>query len=217
MSSSRNGRSQLKSLAVVPISGNKEPATRGVQPSFDGMIASACDLGIRLEDFIEMARMATMNDAGIARFLDAWDALSASEQQARGMADAVCARIGLAPADLLKVVADAAVRFAISGAQLGTALALPSVVEHSIEVALTDKGIADRRMLLLHSGFLPGPKNGQTGYLAKRSAQGNTPEQLASVPAPSPELTIRRLADRFNDARAVPPAAQATCPQEDNE
>lgn len=56
--------SRQKRRAVVPSSGNTEPAP------LDGTIASACALGIRLEDFIQMTRLARGNDEpAVAQFL----------------------------------------------------------------------------------------------------------------------------------------------------
>jgi hypothetical protein len=127
------------------------PASR---PAFKGTIASACEF-IGLDTFVEMARLARANDPRAARFMAAWDALDASEQQARGAADAICKRAGLNPIELLGVVAEAAYRIAMNTAQITAALALPAIIARSVEVALTDEGVADRRMQLQHSGFLP--------------------------------------------------------------
>jgi hypothetical protein len=44
------------------------------QPKFD-TIASACALGIGLDNFIAMTRLARTSDSGASHFLDAWDAL----------------------------------------------------------------------------------------------------------------------------------------------
>jgi hypothetical protein len=213
MSSSRNDGSTLKDLAVVSGSENEKPIARGVQPAFNGTFASACDLCINPEAFIEMARLARMSDPGVAQFLDAWDTLSASEQQSKGAADAVCGRIGLSPVDLLRVVADVGFRFAMCGAQIRVALALPSIVERSIETALTDKGIADRKMLFLHSGFLPTPKTSQTAFSAMRDARAKASERARVVSAPSPEDTIRRVANRFNGALGLPRPAVTALPE----
>ncbi len=200
MSSSRNGGSQFNCLAVVSGSEDKEPATRYVPPAFDGTIASVCGF-IGLDKFIEMARLASRSDSSTARFLDAWDALGPSEQQAKREADAVCEQLGLAPLELLRVVADATYRISMYSAQIAAAVALPSVVERSIEVALTDKGIADRKMLFQHSGFLPMPSGAQTNIAVMQNAQLHATAQPVITVAPRPEETIRRLSDRLNEAR----------------
>jgi hypothetical protein len=139
-----------------------------------------------------------MSDAGVARFLDAWEALGPSEQQARGAADTICEQVGLAPLELLKAVADATYRSSMYVAQFKASLALPSIVERSIEVALTDKGAADRKMLLQHAGFLPTPAGSQTNIAVMQNA---TAQPVITV-ATRPEETIRRLSERFNEARA---------------
>ena len=209
MQHSVSTRTPPNGLAVLPSSRHGELASRDVAPAFDGTIASACELGIGLEDLIEMTRMARTSDPRVAQFLHAWDALDASEQS-RGAADTVCEQVGLAPVELLRVVVDAAFRFSMYVTQIKAALALPSVVERSIERALTDKGIADCKMLFQHSGFLPMPKGSQT-TIAAQSAEANATSRPI-VAAPPPEQTIRLLTERFNEMRGLPhpPAARTT-------
>src|SRR5215471_13232677 len=142
--------------------------SRSHQPKSE-TIASACGLGIGLDNFIAMTRLARTSESGAARFLDAWDGLDASEQLSATTADAVCEQIGLAPLDLLKAVADATLRFAMYTARLRAAVAMPSIVERSIEVALTEKGAADRKMQLQHCGFLPIPVGSQTNIVLVQS------------------------------------------------
>lgn len=173
--------------------------TRDNQPVFDGTIASACDLGIGIERFIEMVRLAGASDPGAARFLGAWDALTPSVQHYNGAADEVCECVGLTPLELLKTVADAACRYAMYTAQISAAVALPFVVGRSIERALTDEGFADREMLFQHSGFLP-PGGSQTTIAVTQNAQAKATAQADTV-MPRPEETIRRMCDRFNEPR----------------
>jgi hypothetical protein len=187
-------------LQSQPHSLSVSRSTRGNQTKFD-TIASACGLGIGLDNFIAMTRLARTSDSSAARFLDGWDALAACEQQSGRMADAVCEQIGLAPLELLKAVADATIRFSMHTARMMAALAMPSIVERSIEVALTDKGIADRKMQLQHSGFLPTPSGAQTKIAVMQNAQLNAAAQPAVVVAPKPEETIRRLSERLNAVR----------------
>jgi hypothetical protein len=84
----------------------------------------------------------------------------------------------------------------------------PQVVEKTIEMALTDEGIDDRMVLHKATGFIPMPSGPRTtvNVAASASAQSAAPVIVA---APPPEQTIRRLVDRFNDARALPPAPPA--------
>jgi len=60
-------------LQSQPHSLSLSRSTRGNQTKFD-TIASACGLGIRLDNFIAMTRLARTSDSSAARFLDAWDA-----------------------------------------------------------------------------------------------------------------------------------------------
>ena len=148
----------------------------------------------------------------VAQFLEAWDALSASEQQPRAT-DAVCERMGLAPLDLLKAVADAAYRAAMYTAQIIAALSHPLVVEKTVEHALTDEGIADRMALHKAMGFLPTPKGSQTIISIMQNAQADAAVQAPAVLAPSPERTIRRIADRFNEAQGLPRTTAPALPE----
>jgi hypothetical protein len=156
-----------------------------------------------MDNFIEMARLARTSDSSAARFLDAWDALVACEQLSAAAADAVCEQIGLAPLDLLKAVADATTRFSMYTARLRAAVAMPSIVERSIEVALTDKGIADRKMQLQHSGFLPTPAESNTNIALMQNAPLNATAQPVITVAPRPEETIRRLSERLTAVRTT--------------
>jgi hypothetical protein len=206
MSRPRNGSAQFKRLAVVPSSGNREPAA--VPPAFDGTITSACEsAGISLERIIELMRWAKESDPRVARFLDAWDALGASEQEARGAADAVCERVGLAPVELLRVVAGTACRIAKCEAQLLAAVSLPDVVAKTVHTALNAPHPKARlraaEMLFQATSFLPTPKGSQTifGTIMQNAQAG---ANARSVPAPSPEQMIRRMTDRFNRSRGLP-------------
>ena len=181
-------------------------------PAFDGTIASACEsIGITLEQMIEMMRWAKESDPRVAQLLDTWDALDASERQDSATVEAVRQRVGLKHPELLRTVAEVTYRIAIYKAQIIAALALPSVVERSIETALTDDGIADRKMLFQHSGFLPTPKGSQTTIAITQNAQANATSRSV-VAVPPPEQTIRRLTERFNAIRGLPrpPAATTT-------
>jgi hypothetical protein len=196
MSKPRSGGLRSKDLAVVPDPG---PAAR---PAFDGTIASACkSAGISLEQMIEMMRWAKESDPRVALFLEGWDAHDPSERPDMRMVDIRCGQVGLAHVDLLKIVADVACRIAMYQAQIMTAVSHPLVVEKTIERALTNEGIADRTTLHKATGFLPMPKGSQTIISIMQNAQATTPAQ--SVAAPRPEDIIRRLANRFNEARGL--------------
>jgi hypothetical protein len=183
---------QFECLAAVP------PGARDEQATFGGTIASACDSGIGIDNFIAMVRLARASEPSAARFLDAWDALGVCGQKSGTTADAICEQLGIVPLELLKAVAGATIRYSAYTAQILAAVALPSIVERSIEVALTPKGTADRKMLFRHCGFLPTPAGSPTNIAIM---QANAAAQPVVV-APRPEETIRRLSDRLKEARA---------------
>jgi hypothetical protein len=165
-------------------------------------------VGISVEQMIDMTRWAKESDPMVTQFLEAWDALSTCEHQARGAADALCERLGFAPLELLRTAADTAYRFSMYQAQMIAALSHPSIVEKSIERALTDEGVADRLMLHKAAEFFPTPKGSQTAISIMRERQTDAATQTAPVAAPSPERTIRRLSERFNEMRRDPSNVQ---------
>jgi hypothetical protein len=209
MSRPRNSESRFNGFSIDPGAENEGLADRRIQPAFKGTIASACE-SMGLDNFIEMARLARTNDPRAERFMDAWDALDASEQQGWGTADAICKRAGLNPIELLGVITEAVYRYAMYTAQIKAALALPSIVQRCVDVALTDDGVADRRMLLLHCGFLPTPKGSQVAITQILHAPA---AEEATVPAPVQEQVVRELVDRFNEARGLPPVPLAAPPE----
>jgi hypothetical protein len=207
MSRPRNNGLRLKRLAVFPISGNKEPATRGAPPAFDGTIASACELvGISLEKMIEMLRWARESDPRVAQFLDAWDTLDPSEQ-VRGTVEAVRQRVGLKLLELLGIVVEVALRLAMYEVQIMVAASHPLVVEKTIDIALdrreeTRDRLAAQTIIHKAVGLLPTPKGSQTIISIMENAQATA--QARVVSAPSPEETIRRATNRFNEALGLP-------------
>jgi hypothetical protein len=211
MSRPRNAQSRSIGLAVV-IGRRNGKSAYGVQAAFDGTIAWACETGIGLEDFINMTRIGKESHPGVVRFLDAWDALSASEQQARGAADAVCEQIGFTPVELLRIVADVTCRIAMYKAQIIAAISHPHVVAKTVERALTDEGIADRVALHKAMGFLPTPKGSPTTVAIMQNAQTNATARPI-VEAPRPEDTIRRLDHRFNESRRLPDTSASAPPE----
>ena len=186
---------------------NRTLGPRGIQPVLDGTIAWACETGISLEDFINMTRIAKESDPSVVRFLDAWDALGACEQQATGAADAVCAQIGFAPVELLRIVADVTCRIAMYKAQIIAAVSHAEVVAKTVDLALNAAKVKDRlaAQVMLHKamGFLPTPKGSQTtvGILMQNAQTNEAAPPI--VEAPRPEDIVRRLDNRFNESRRL--------------
>lgn len=178
-----------------------------IQQQFDGTIASACESSIPLDDFIKMTQIAVASDPAAARFIDAWNALSPSEKQARGAADALCKELGIVPLELMRIVAEAGYRSATSRAQITAAAALPSVLEKTLDLALNsgNEKTRLRAQTLLHkaAGFLPTPNSHTT------TAITNTTSTTDSGTPPRPEDTIKRLSQRFNAMRSSAPPTLA--------
>lgn len=116
--------------------------------------------------------------------------------------EAFCLAAGVAPIRALELITGAIVRLGSNASAIIAAVNHPRVVEKTVEMALTDGGIEDRNALHKAVGFLPTPKGSSTTIQVTQNAQ--TSANAASVAAPPPEATIRRIANRFNEARALP-------------
>ena len=115
-------------------------------------------------------------------------------------AEAYCCAAGVSPWRILEVVTGVAVRLGTQASAVLAAVWHPQVVEKTIEMALTDGGIADRNALHRATGFTPLPKGSTTIVNVQQNAHGQGPGTC--VPLPRPEDTIRTLAISFNEARA---------------
>lgn len=121
--------------------------------------------------------------------------------------EAFCVAAGVSPLSILGVLTGEIVRMGAQASSVIAAINHPRVVQKSVEMALTDGGVADRMVLHRATGFLPSPKGAQTNISVQTTASAAaTAEPQIAVVAPPPEQTIRRLVDRFNEARGLPPA-----------
>lgn len=101
------------------------------------------------------------------------------------------------------------------GTQASTLIAAvnqPRIVQKTVDMALTDEGIADRTLFHKATGFIPTPRSAQTNITVTQNSSANAVAQ--SVPAPPLEATVRRLSDRFNESRALvePPPLELPAP-----
>lgn len=117
--------------------------------------------------------------------------------------EAFCLAAGVSPLRVLELLVATIVRQGAQSATIIAAVSHPRVVQKTVEMALTDDGIEDRTTLHKATGFLPTPKGAQTTVNVSANARANSTAQAAAV-APPPEQTIRRLSDRFNEARLAP-------------
>jgi len=113
--------------------------------------------------------------------------------------EAYCVAAGISPMRALEIIMGAAVRIGAQASTIIAAVNHPRVVEKTVEMALTDDGFSDRMVLHKAAGFVPMPKGNQTTIQLTQNASATAAAQ--SVAAPPPEATIRRIANRFNDAR----------------
>jgi hypothetical protein len=122
--------------------------------------------------------------------------------------EAFCVAAGVSPLKILEILTLVLVRQGTQASQIVAAVNHPRVVAKTVEMAMTDEGYADRVVLHKHANFLPTPQGPRTSVVVTQNATATAAAQ--AIPAPPPEQTIRRLADRFNLARELP--AQVTTP-----
>lgn len=157
---------------------------------------------------LDLLRMSA--EPEVIRFLEAYDShLIPDEVRSAFNYEFYCAVSGISPLRLLELLAAQIVRSGAQHSAIAAALRHPEVVEATIQSALVPgpDGRGDRDTLHKAVGFLPQPKGAQTTIHLQANAQSGA--AAVAVSAPPPELTIRSLTDRFNDARGLrntPPA-----------
>lgn len=115
-----------------------------------------------------------------------------------------CAVAKLSPLRLLELLAAVIVRAGAQHSAITAALRHPEVVDATVAAALLPDGVSDRITLHKATGFLPQPKGAQTTISIQAAANASAQSAAAAhVLAPPPELTIRTLVDRFNDAQGM--------------
>jgi hypothetical protein len=122
-----------------------------------------------------------------------------------------CAAAGLDPRVVLDLIVRASSLVSRQAAAMLSSAAHPAVVEKNIDRALDDtneKSDKYMEMLHKHEGFLPIPKGTQTTIQVTQNAQAVA--QSVAIPAPPAEQTIRRLVNRFNEAKALPADTDST-------
>jgi hypothetical protein len=148
--------------------------------------------------------LASSDHADAKKVLQAYFGLQASLRRTLPI-EAFCVAASVSPLTILGILTGEIVRMGAQASSIIAAVNSPRVVQKSVEMALTDDGIEDRTLLAKATGFLPSPKGSQTNIHVQTnaSAAATAAPQIAVV-APPPEQTIRRVVDRFNDARTLP-------------
>lgn len=152
------------------------------------------------------------DDPDARRILDVYYTIS--EWQRRSISiEAYCLAAGVSTTRCLAVVAAAMVQSGADAQRVVAAVAMPAVVTEVIKRALDgdrDDCTENATLLAKATGFLPSPRGNHTSIQvnANAKADATAATQIAVVAAPSPEQTIRRAVDRFNErvAGALPVA-----------
>ena len=150
--------------------------------------------------------------------LDAYYSISGNHRKVLPL-EAFCLAAGVPTSRIFEIIVGTAVRLGARTSTVIAAVSHPAVVRKTIEMALTDAGLGDRNTLHKAVGFLPAAKGAQTNITIAQNASAQATGGSASaaaiagrghgLAAPPPEQTIRRLVDRFNDARLLPAAPAA--------
>jgi hypothetical protein len=119
--------------------------------------------------------------------------------------EAYCLAASADPLAIFHLIVEACRSISMQSSAIMAAVSHPQVVEATIERALDNEDKHSVRYVeMLHkaTGFVPTPSGAKTQITLTQNASASA--QAASIPAPPPEQTIRRLANRFNDQRALP-------------
>jgi hypothetical protein len=150
--------------------------------------------------------LAASPDPDARRILNAREKLTPGQRKLVPI-EALCLSVNVAPHRVLEMVTAAAVRIGAQGDRIVAAVSHMGVVQHTVKMALTPMGIADRMALHKATGFIESPRGAHTtvnvAASARADAQSSPTVQNAIVAAPPPERTIRTLVDRFNERRAA--------------
>lgn len=176
-----------------------------------------------IEKAIEFLRGADNDDA--RNWLAVYDVLPESARKLLPF-EAFCLAANITTKRMLEVVTGACFEQSASTSALLAAASHPDVVGATVRNAKHYDGVADRKMLHQHAGFLPQPKN-QTTILGAGAVQNNTQITdnsknltiAASEVLPGVESKMARIANRFNTGLpegAVTPVAVLPEHGEDN-
>jgi hypothetical protein len=138
---------------------------------------------------MELARHAAEIDPKMQPIIEGWDDLS-DEARRRLDLDSLCRELKMDPFHFLAVVAESAMKYRDNASIIMAAISLPQVVQKSIDVALTDEGVSDRKMLMQHSAFLPMPKGSTIVNTFSANLQNNNEVNSSATTLPSFEKTM---------------------------
>jgi len=146
---------------------------------------------------MQLAHLARELDPNLASIVADWDRMTSSLQNAADL-DALCEAHGVDPAHFIGVVGEAQLRFRSNVSILVAALNLPAVVAASVRAAKKKTGVADRKMLFQHVGFLPVPRGKQLRMLNHAAVKAEVNKGCGD-PLPSFEATVAEIEESLKD------------------
>lgn len=208
---------QLKAIAATIRRAGQPKVTRKLVDSSSGIVVSA--KGVKSVDVVEDTKhtppygpgsdvsrswpwyLETSDHPEAKKVLSVYYSSFKIHRQAAPI-EAFCIAARVSPLRILEVITATCVRLGVQAATIIAAVNHPRVVQKTVDMALTDEGTEDRATLHKATGFLPTPKGSHTNIVLTQNAQANASSQASA--APPPEATIRRMVNRFNDAKALP-------------
>jgi hypothetical protein len=148
--------------------------------------------------FIEYARLSDEEEVRV--LVEKWDTRSPSDRQALTIVD-LCAACNILFETLLGAVTAAAFTHNYDASRLLAAVNQPKLVSATIQSALVvgPEGVADRKILLTHSRFLPVPKGATTVFRLQQQINNTQQAQEGDQPTSLPSFESDIVA--FNAAQ----------------
>jgi len=146
---------------------------------------------------MELARLAVQSDAKLAPIIADWDRMKPPLQNAVDL-DALCEARGVAPAHFIAVVGEAEAKFRDTISIFIAAFNMPDVIAASVRAAKKKTGVADRKMLFQHVGFLPVPRGKQLRMLNHAAVKAEVNKGCGD-PLPSFEATVAEIEESLKD------------------
>ncbi len=147
--------------------------------------------------FMELAHHTPKLDPKLGPIVADWDRMKPALRNVADL-DALCEAYGVDPTHFIGVVCEAELKFRGSVSILVAALKMPAVVAASVRTAKKKTGVADRKMLFEHAGFLPVPRGKQIRML--NHAVIKTEENKGcGDPLPSFESTVAEIEELLRD------------------
>lgn len=135
------------------------------------------------------------DDEDVRKFLDVYDSVPSGERDFLSFEE-FCAASDVSSAKLFGKLMEVTVTQSNQTSAIMAAMAHPSVLKKTIEIAKTDAGFKERKLLHTASGLLPSPKGSQTSITVNQAnvtAKGS--DSVSQLPAFNQD--IQDLGERF--------------------